>query len=111
MMGKEADEVPTSPQTECTSHSQSIFGKVFRRLSLKRKSSRSSLHKRKNSQSPSNDYNLEGFFQQVDQNVARLDTHTFFNVEVSRDCLVTTFVARSVEMRGVAMFGLGSKSR
>ena len=85
MMGKEADDVPVSPLTEgnpCTS--QSIFGKVFRRLSLKRKSSRSSLQKRKNSQSPNSDRcNLEGFFTEVDQNMARLDTHTFFNVEVS----------------------------
>ena len=87
--------MPISPLTEgspCTS--QGLFGKVLRKLSLKRKSSRSSLQgKRKNSQSPLDGcnldgYNLEGFFAEVGHNVARMDTHTFFNVEVSPSLLV-----------------------
>nr|KAG5690119.1 hypothetical protein BaRGS_003442 [Batillaria attramentaria] len=79
-------EVPLSPATEgtpCTS--QGILGKLVRKLSLKRKSSRGSL-RRKNSNSnanasPLDDFNLDGFLSEVGKNITRLDSHTFFNVE------------------------------
>ncbi|XP_070205780.1 protein unc-13 homolog D-like [Littorina saxatilis] len=89
MFSIEGDELPISPATEgspCTSHG--ILGKVFRKLSLKRKSSKSSLLGRKNSQSRSpgegesqDGLNLDSVYSHVSRNVSGLDTHTFFNVE------------------------------